>query len=98
MTSAEFYATSDLPTANFSGTLGRRFSKADAGQGIVHAKTGTLSGVHSLAGYVQDRNGVPIAFAVMADAAKDISDVAAEAALDQVAAALAACTCSSPNS
>jgi D-alanyl-D-alanine carboxypeptidase/D-alanyl-D-alanine-endopeptidase (penicillin-binding protein 4) len=89
---------SDLPTAYFSGTLGRRFGKADAGRGVVHAKTGTLSGVHSLAGYVQDRNGVPIAFAVMADAAKDISDVAAEAALDAVPAALAECACSSPTS
>jgi D-alanyl-D-alanine carboxypeptidase/D-alanyl-D-alanine-endopeptidase (penicillin-binding protein 4) len=88
----------DLPAANFSGTLGRRFGKAEAGQGVVRAKTGTLSGVHSLAGYVQDRNGVPIAFAVMIDAAKDISDVAAEAALDEVADALATCACSSRSS
>jgi hypothetical protein len=47
---------------------------------------------------VQDRNGVPIAFAVMIDAAKDISDVAAEAALDEVADALATCACSSRSS
>jgi D-alanyl-D-alanine carboxypeptidase/D-alanyl-D-alanine-endopeptidase (penicillin-binding protein 4) len=87
----------DLPTASFSGTLARRFGKAPDGRGVVRAKTGTLTGVHSLAGYVQDRNGVPIAFAVMADAAKDVSDVAAEAAIDEVAAALADCTCSGPS-
>ncbi len=86
----------DLPTASFSGTLARRFGKAEDGRGLVRAKTGTLSGVHSLAGFVQDRNGVPIAFAVMIDAAKDVSDVAAEAAIDEVAAALADCACSSP--
>jgi D-alanyl-D-alanine carboxypeptidase/D-alanyl-D-alanine-endopeptidase (penicillin-binding protein 4) len=86
-----------LPTAHFSGTLSRRFNHSPDGDGVVRAKTGTLSGVHSLAGYVQDRNGVPIAFAVMADAAKDISDVAAEAALDAVPAALADCACSSPS-
>jgi D-alanyl-D-alanine carboxypeptidase/D-alanyl-D-alanine-endopeptidase (penicillin-binding protein 4) len=88
---------SDLPVANFSGSLTRRFSKAAAGRGVVRAKTGTLSGVHSLAGYVQDRNGVPIAFAVMIDRARDISDVAAEAALDAIPAALATCVCSSPS-
>ena len=87
----------DLPIASFSGTLARRFGKAEDGRGLVRAKTGTLTGVHSLAGFAQDRNGVPIAFAVMADAAKDISDVAAEAAIDEVAAALADCVCSSPS-
>ena len=87
----------DLPTASFSGTLARRFGKSEEGRGLVRAKTGTLTGVHSLAGYVQDRNGVPIAFAVMADKAKDVSDVAAEAAIDAVASALADCTCSSPS-
>lgn len=87
----------DLPTAHFSGTLTRRFGHSSDGHGLVRAKTGTLSGVHSLAGYVQDRNGVPIVFAVMADDAKDISDVAAEAALDAVPAALADCACSAPS-
>lgn len=88
---------SDLPIANFSGSLGHRFSKATAGRGVVRAKTGTLNGVHSLAGYVQDRNGVPIAFAVMIDRARDISNVTAEAALDAIPAALATCVCSSPS-
>jgi len=88
---------SDLPSANFSGSLSRRFTKATAGRGVVRAKTGTLNGVHSLAGYVQDRNGVPIAFAVMIDQARDIGDVTAEAAVDAIPAALATCVCSSPS-
>jgi D-alanyl-D-alanine carboxypeptidase/D-alanyl-D-alanine-endopeptidase (penicillin-binding protein 4) len=88
---------SDLPTGNFSGSLSRRFTKATAGRGVVRAKTGTLNGVHSLAGYVQDRNGVPIAFAVMIDQARDVGDVTAEAAVDAIPAALATCVCSSPS-
>ena len=88
----------DLPVAHFSGTLARRFRLAEPGWGIARAKTGTLSGVHSLAGFVPDRNGVPIAFAVMIDAAKDVNNVVAEAALDAVPAALARCACSAPAS
>jgi D-alanyl-D-alanine carboxypeptidase/D-alanyl-D-alanine-endopeptidase (penicillin-binding protein 4) len=85
---------SDLPTANFSGSLGRRFYKERDGRGVVRAKTGTLTEVHSLAGYVTDRNGSPIVFAVMADHVVDIPDAEAEAALDAVPAALARCSCS----
>jgi D-alanyl-D-alanine carboxypeptidase/D-alanyl-D-alanine-endopeptidase (penicillin-binding protein 4) len=87
---------SGLPTARFSGTLDDRFSEAKAGRGVVRAKTGTLSGVHSLAGYVNDQSGVPIAFAVMVDKTKELNEVETEAALDQVAAALARCDCSVP--
>jgi D-alanyl-D-alanine carboxypeptidase/D-alanyl-D-alanine-endopeptidase (penicillin-binding protein 4) len=84
----------DLPIANFSGSLDKRFGKEDAGQGVVRAKTGTLTGVHALTGVVTDRLGTPIVFAVMADQAKDIPTAEAEGALDAVAAALARCTCS----
>ena len=62
----------DLPIANFSGTMDKRFGKEDDGRGVVRAKTGTLTDVHSLAGVVTDRLGTPIVFAVMADQAKDI--------------------------
>lgn len=87
---------SDLPVANFSGTLDRRFAEEDEedGQGVVRAKTGTLKDVHSLAGVVTDRVGSPIVFAVMVDQAKDIPVTDAEAALDAVPAALARCSCS----
>lgn len=84
----------DLPTANFSGSVSRRFHHAAAGRGVVRAKTGTLTDVHALAGYVTDRNGSPIVFAVMADHAEDIPDAEVEAAIDAVPAALARCSCS----
>ncbi len=85
---------SGLPVANFSGTMDRRFGKEKDGRGVVRAKTGTLTDVHSLAGIVTDRFGTPIVFAVMVDEAKDIPVLDAEEALDVVAAALARCVCS----
>jgi len=84
---------SDLPIARFSGTLGDRFAGAEAGRGVVRGKTGTLTGVHSLAGFVNDRSGTPIAFAVMTDRTKSVNPFVTEAALDRVAAALADCAC-----
>ena len=80
---------SDLAVGGFTGTLARRFGKADAGRGVVRGKSGTLTGVHSLAGYVTDRSGTPIAFAVMTDRTKAINPFVTEDALDRVAAALA---------
>ena len=87
---------SDLAVGGFTGTLARRFGKADSGRGVVRGKSGTLTGVHSLAGYVTDRSGTPIAFAVMVDRTKSINPFATEVALDRVVAALADCRCSSP--
>jgi D-alanyl-D-alanine carboxypeptidase/D-alanyl-D-alanine-endopeptidase (penicillin-binding protein 4) len=84
----------DLPVANFSGTMDRRFGKEDDGRGVVRAKTGTLTGVHSFAGVATDRVGTPIVFAVMADQAKDIPTGDVQNALDAVAAALVRCVCS----
>jgi D-alanyl-D-alanine carboxypeptidase/D-alanyl-D-alanine-endopeptidase (penicillin-binding protein 4) len=81
---------SGLPVAGYDGTL---FDRGDAGAapGTVRAKTGTLLGVHALAGTVVTTDGRLLAFAVVADSSG--SDAAAEAGLDQVAAALAACGC-----
>ena len=84
----------DLPVGNFSGTMDLRFGEEEDGRGVVRAKTGTLTGVHSLAGVVTDRVGTPIVFAVMVDEAEDIPELDAEEALDAVAAALATCVCS----
>ncbi len=78
----------DLPVSGFSGTLAARF--AHAGQGWIRAKTGTLTGVHSLAGLTMDRQGRPVAFAVMADETDRSQPFAAQAAVDKVAAAIAA--------
>ena len=89
---------SDLAVGGFTGTLARRFGKSDAGRGIVRGKSGTLTGVHSLAGYVTDRTGTPIAFAVMTDRTKAVNPFVTEDALDRVAAALADCSCTSQTS
>lgn len=88
---------SDLPIGGFNGSIYQRFLGADAraALGVVHAKTGTLTGVNSLAGIVQDLDGRPIVFAVMADRTKAIGPVAAKAALDNVVGALAGCHCGS---
>jgi D-alanyl-D-alanine carboxypeptidase/D-alanyl-D-alanine-endopeptidase (penicillin-binding protein 4) len=79
-----------LPVAGFSGTLADRYRRgpASAGAGVVRAKTGTLVGVNTLAGYVVDAHGRLLTFAFMTDRAA--SPAATEAALDRLAAALAA--------
>lgn len=84
----------DLAVGGFTGTLKGRFETAKDGRGTVRGKSGTLTGVHSLAGYVTDRTGTPIAFAVMTDRTSAINPFATQAALDRVVAALADCACS----
>lgn len=86
---------SDLPVSGFSGTLSERFSTTKAAYGWVRAKTGTLTGVHSLAGYALEAGGLPVVFALLSDGAPKIDPRSAEAALDRVAAAIAACSCGS---
>src|SRR5699024_2152444 len=56
-----------LPIAAFNGTLRDRFGDNNAARGLAHAKSGTLSGVTTLAGTVLDADGSVIYFAVMAD-------------------------------
>jgi D-alanyl-D-alanine carboxypeptidase/D-alanyl-D-alanine-endopeptidase (penicillin-binding protein 4) len=82
---------SGLPVAGYDGTL---FDRGDAGAapGTVRAKTGTLLGVHALAGTVVTAEGRLLAFAVVADESNG-GEAAAEGALDDVAAALAGCGC-----
>ncbi|MCW2830720.1 MAG: dacB [Aeromicrobium sp.] len=82
-----------LPVSGFTGTLVGRFSQLTAARGTVRAKTGTLTGVHSLAGYAVDAEGRPVLFAVMADRTDKNQPFAAQAALDRVAAAIASCRC-----
>ncbi|KOG35405.1 D-alanyl-D-alanine carboxypeptidase [Streptomyces resistomycificus] len=82
-------ALTGLPVAGFTGTLTSRY--ADGAAGIVRAKTGTLTGVNTLAGTVVDQDGRLLAFAFLASDTTDAA--AAQAALDRTATALAACGC-----
>ncbi|EXG79363.1 D-alanyl-D-alanine carboxypeptidase/D-alanyl-D-alanine endopeptidase [Cryptosporangium arvum] len=84
-----------LPVASYSGTLADRFggNSATAGVGIVRAKTGTLSGVSSLAGMTITVEGRILTFAAVANGVPNGGTDSAEAALDQIAATLAKCGC-----
>ncbi|WP_189936297.1 D-alanyl-D-alanine carboxypeptidase/D-alanyl-D-alanine endopeptidase [Streptomyces sulfonofaciens] len=82
-----------LPVAGFTGTLEHRYADGvdRGGTGLVRAKTGTLTGVNSLAGTVVDADGRLLAFAFMTTGAD--SPAATQATLDHLAAALAGCGC-----
>jgi serine-type D-Ala-D-Ala carboxypeptidase/endopeptidase (penicillin-binding protein 4) len=87
-----------LPVAGWSGTLADRYlpgTLSARGAGVVRAKTGTLTGVSSLAGLVHDADGRLLVFAMIADqvAPGTGPTVDAEAALDRVASTLARCGC-----
>lgn len=53
-----------LPVAGVDGTLSRRMQETRA-YGNVHAKTGTLYGISTLAGYLTARNGHLLSFCIM---------------------------------
>jgi D-alanyl-D-alanine carboxypeptidase/D-alanyl-D-alanine-endopeptidase (penicillin-binding protein 4) len=83
-----------LPVAGWSGTLANRFLKpADnkVGQGVVRAKTGSLSGVNTMSGDLVTKDGRLLVFAIMAKGGASSS--AAKQALDKVPARLVACGC-----
>ncbi|MCX3063246.1 D-alanyl-D-alanine carboxypeptidase/D-alanyl-D-alanine endopeptidase [Streptomyces beihaiensis] len=82
-----------LPVARFTGTLAHRYEDpADAsGTGLVRAKTGTLTGVNTLAGTVVDADGRLLVFAFLTEGAPGWHT--AEAGLDRLAAAVANCGC-----
>lgn len=83
-----------LPVAGFTGSLTNRMDEGPAaGRGRVRAKTGTLSGVSSLAGIAVDEEGNLMAFALMADRIKEPKETLAQTALDNAAAGLGACSC-----
>jgi len=85
-----------LPVAGFSGSLIARFTDdaSSAGLGVARLKTGTLTGVHGVAGLVTDADGTVMTLVVMADAVAADRSLAARRALDDAAAALAGCHCS----
>lgn len=79
-----------LPVAGFSGTLSDRFTGKSGGTGLIRAKTGTLTGVNTLAGTVVDRQGRLLAFAFLASGTTSPSE--AQTALDTLATTLASGT------
>ena len=82
-----------LPVAGQSGTLKHRFDdKAEkAGRGRVHAKTGTLRTVASLAGWVTTADGARLVFAFIGN--KTAGQNSAYNWLDRSASVLAGCGC-----
>lgn len=80
-----------LPVAGLTGTLAERFGDEDNTPGAVRAKTGTLveGGVSSLAGIAVGKDGTPYVFAFAANGINPDDALAARAALDDAASALA---------
>jgi D-alanyl-D-alanine carboxypeptidase/D-alanyl-D-alanine-endopeptidase (penicillin-binding protein 4) len=84
-----------LPVAAFTGSLTDRMSEGPPeGRGRVRAKTGTLTGVRSLAGVATLPDGAVVAFVLMADRIRDDRNDLASRRLDEAAVALGACRCS----
>jgi serine-type D-Ala-D-Ala carboxypeptidase/endopeptidase (penicillin-binding protein 4) len=79
----------ELPIAGLTGTLVDRYLDS-AARGLVRAKTGSLSGVTSLAGVVVDRDGRALSFAVVADQTTS-GQWGARGAIDSFITGLAAC-------
>ena len=80
-----------LPVAGGSGTLADRYGgPAIGGRGWVRAKTGTLTGVNSLAGTVLSADGRVLVFALLSNGP---DPVAVRPRLDALAAALRTCGC-----
>lgn len=79
-----------LPIAGFSGTLGDRYSPTSPATGLIRAKTGTLTGVNSLAGTAVDARGRLLAFAFLASGTTSPGE--AEASLDTLATTLTKAT------
>jgi D-alanyl-D-alanine carboxypeptidase/D-alanyl-D-alanine-endopeptidase (penicillin-binding protein 4) len=83
-----------LPIAGFTGTLSARYTDDPSATGVVRAKTGTLTGVNTLAGTVVDTDGRLLAFAFRtSDETHPPNALEARTALDHTATALATCGC-----
>jgi D-alanyl-D-alanine carboxypeptidase/D-alanyl-D-alanine-endopeptidase (penicillin-binding protein 4) len=77
-----------LPVGGLQGTLAERFAEAP-GAGNIRAKTGTLTGVTSLAGMVQTSGGRQLVFAVLVNADPPVGASGARLAMDRFVEGLA---------
>jgi D-alanyl-D-alanine carboxypeptidase/D-alanyl-D-alanine-endopeptidase (penicillin-binding protein 4) len=77
-----------LPVAGVDGTLSGRMRNTPAA-GNVRAKTGTMSNIRSMAGYVSTRDGEKLAFVIIVNNFEG-AGAAANQALDAIAVSLAA--------
>ena len=68
-----------LPVAGRDGTLTNRF-KGTAAEGTVRAKTGSMTGVRTLSGYLTTANSEPVVFAILANNFETPADVVNRAA------------------
>jgi serine-type D-Ala-D-Ala carboxypeptidase/endopeptidase (penicillin-binding protein 4) len=76
-----------LPVAGRDGTLAARM-RGTAAEGNVRAKTGTMSNIRTLAGYVRTRDDETLAFVIMVDNFEGPGSAAVEA-IDRIAIRLA---------
>ncbi len=83
-----------MPIAGAAGSLSAKFTTTGttAARGLARAKTGTLSQVHALAGYVRTPEGTTLAFDVVVNDASN--DYLAELYLERVVGAISGCGCS----
>lgn len=82
-----------FPVGGLTGTLTDRFAADPNAAGVVHAKTGTLSTVTSLAGGVLDADGRYLVFSVQIDGVDKGKILEARKTVDDVVSALSDCGC-----
>lgn len=87
--------TESLPIGGKEGTLEYRFDEGAPARGRVRAKTGTLTGVSALSGYVETEGGVPLSFSILCNHHMTDSDQV-RSAQDAIVNALAELPLSAP--
>lgn len=85
-----------LSVAGWDGTLveqNRFTGSSAAGVGLVRAKTGSLTGVSSIAGVLTDKDGRALVFSMVADQVPGADPTPSRVALDAAVTALVGCGC-----